>query len=323
LEEGGDAVETVEVGSMPNAEAAKEVAPRVSIAIPVYNGERYLAEAIESVLAQTYSDFELLIGDNASTDGTPEIIAKYAAQDPRIRPFRRPQNLGAGGNFTTLFEDSRGEYFKWLAADDKVAPVWLQTCVDALDGNPDAALAYTMLRPIDDEGAVMDRWPEQEAMVWPRGVVGRYRRLMDELTYGRQQGHGVRAWPMVYIWGLMRSSHLRTTALLRSHVNSDSNLLAEIILRGPYVEVPEYLNFVRVHKGAYSWGGLSFTEKQTYFDPGRAKNSLKTALDSRNRYFEFLKDVLRSGLNPYEKVVLLGYNLLRPVKLRFFFPHSS
>lgn len=312
------------MGPAPNTETAKGIAPRVSIAIPVYNGERYLAEAIESALAQTYTDFELLIGDNASTDGTPEIIAKYAALDSRIRSFRRPYNLGAGGNFTQLFEDSRGEYFKWLASDDKISPEWLQGCVDALDRKPEASLAYTMLRPIDDEGEVMDRWPEQEAMIWPKSVVGRYRRLMDELTYGRQQGHGIRAWPVVYMWGLMRSSHLGTTALLRSHVDSDTNLLAEIILRGPYVEVPEYLNLVRVHEGAYSWSRLSFDQKQTYFDPMRAKTAIRTAINAHSRYFEFFRDIWRaSRLNPYEKLVLLGYNLVRPIRRKFFFPRPA
>src|SRR5215207_1517689 len=107
--------------------------PRVSVGLPVYNGENYLAEAIDSVLAQTYQNFELIISDNASTDSTEEICRDYAARDRRIRYFREPQNRGAAWNFNHTFELARGEYFKWVAHDDVIGPQYLARTVDQLD----------------------------------------------------------------------------------------------------------------------------------------------------------------------------------------------
>ena len=107
--------------------------PRVSIGMPVFNGENYLAEALDSLLTQTFSDFELIISDNASTDKTEEICRAYAVRDQRIRYFRNQENLGASRNYNRVFELSSGEYFKWAAHDDLCAPEFLGRCVDVLD----------------------------------------------------------------------------------------------------------------------------------------------------------------------------------------------
>ena len=96
--------------------------PRVSVGIPVFNGERFLAETIESILAQTFKDFEIVISDNASTDRTEEICRSYAARDPRIRYNRNDTNRGAAWNHNRVFELARGEYFKWQSHDDFCAP---------------------------------------------------------------------------------------------------------------------------------------------------------------------------------------------------------
>src|SRR2546425_9420098 len=93
-------------------------APQVSVGLPVYNGERYLAEALDSLLTQSYEDFELIICDNASTDRTGEIARSYAAKDKRVRYARNDKNLGAGGNFRRGFALASGEYFRWAASDD-------------------------------------------------------------------------------------------------------------------------------------------------------------------------------------------------------------
>ena len=112
--------------------------PRVSIGLPVFNGERYLARAIESVLGQDFRDLELIVCDNASTDRTPEICAAYARRDARVRYFRNPRNLGAGPNYDRCFRLARGEYFKWAAHDDRLAPDYLSRTVAALDAAPEA-----------------------------------------------------------------------------------------------------------------------------------------------------------------------------------------
>jgi glycosyltransferase involved in cell wall biosynthesis len=120
--------------------------PRVSIGLPVYNGENYLAETLDSILAQTFTDFEVIISDNASTDRTETICRQYAAQDRRIRYLRNTSNLGAAKNYNRVFELSQGEYFKWNGHDDPLAPVFLERCVAVLDRHPGVVLCFARNR---------------------------------------------------------------------------------------------------------------------------------------------------------------------------------
>src|SRR3972149_8539793 len=95
-----------------------KINPRVSVGLPVFNGEQFLRQALDSVLAQTYPGFELIISDNASTDRTQDICEAYATRDKRIQYYRQSKNVGGGRNYNFVFEVSNGEYFKWLAHDD-------------------------------------------------------------------------------------------------------------------------------------------------------------------------------------------------------------
>ena len=104
-------------------------APHVSIGLPVYNGERYLSETIESILKQSYRNFELIISDNGSTDQTQRICKTYAAKDRRIRCVRHEINRGANWNFRYVFGLARGIYFRWSSADDLFSPDSLFCCV--------------------------------------------------------------------------------------------------------------------------------------------------------------------------------------------------
>src|SRR3989442_255266 len=142
--------------------------PRVSVGMPVYNGERYLAEAVDSLLAQTYEDFELIICDNASTDRTGEIARSYAARDTRVRYARNEKNLGAGGNFRRAVALASGEYFRWAASDDVCAPQSLARCVEVLDQEPAAVLAYPSTRFIDEHGRVTGRSEEHTSELQSR-----------------------------------------------------------------------------------------------------------------------------------------------------------
>ena len=100
---------------------------KVTIGIPVYNGEDFLEKAVDSLLSQTYEDFELIISDNASTDRTEEICRRYAAQDPRVKYVRNTENLGAAKNYNQLVDMAKGEYFKWAAHDDICLPIIIET----------------------------------------------------------------------------------------------------------------------------------------------------------------------------------------------------
>lgn len=103
----------------------KAMSPVVSIGMPVYNGEKYIREALDSLLAQTFAGFELIISDNASTDATEDICQEYAAMDSRIRYVRQPGNRGALANFKFVLDEARGEYFMWAAADDIWDSRWI------------------------------------------------------------------------------------------------------------------------------------------------------------------------------------------------------
>src|SRR5690349_18986725 len=107
--------------------------PRVSIGLPVYNGERFVGDAIQCVLDQTYSNWELIICDNCSTDRTLSICRTFADQDRRIRIYQNPRNMGVCFNYREVFRLSSGEYFKWMAHDDLFAPDFVASCVEELE----------------------------------------------------------------------------------------------------------------------------------------------------------------------------------------------
>src|SRR5262245_47700567 len=103
--------------------------PKLSICLPVYNGRRFLAAAVESILSQSFSDFELIIVDNASSDTTEEIARRFAAQDVRVRYFRNEKNLGAAPNFNRAFELARAPLVRWASHDDLWTPDAMKLCV--------------------------------------------------------------------------------------------------------------------------------------------------------------------------------------------------
>lgn len=215
-------------------------APKVSIGLPVYNGEKFLAQAIESILEQTFIDFELIISDNASTDETARICAEFAARDPRIRFFRQERNLGAAPNHQFTFFEALGEYFKWSAHDDIMEPTWLERCVEVLDGHPEVQLAFPLSLLIDEDGDVLRKHPAYGG------------RLMSSRPSERFCDFVCRQNDCIAIFGLTRRSELQTTELITAREESDRHLLAELALRGPWYEIPEYLFRRRQHGGAYS-----------------------------------------------------------------------
>ena len=122
--------------------------------MPVFNGERYIHETLDSILGQTFTDFDFVISDNASTDSTEEICRDYARRDERISFTRHAENRGASWNYGWVLANSSGPYYKWAAHDDLIATTWLERCVQALDDHPDAVLAFTGVAAIDADGVV-------------------------------------------------------------------------------------------------------------------------------------------------------------------------
>jgi glycosyltransferase involved in cell wall biosynthesis len=209
-------------------------APRLSIGLPVYNGDAFLAAAIDSLLAQTFTDFELIISDNASTDGTEAICRDRAARDPRVRYIRHDVNRGAMFNFNHVVELARGSYFKWAAHDDVHAPEFLARCVEALDRDPGVVLAFTKLVDIDESGTRIPflspalRWDSPHPNVRFRALCNPHHRCES-------------------VFGVMRLDALRRSFLISDYAGCDRVLLAQLSLMGRYYEVPEILFLHREH----------------------------------------------------------------------------
>lgn len=214
--------------------------PRVAIGMPVYNGERHLAHAVRSILGQAFTDFRLVILDNASTDATAAIAGELARLDPRVTYRRNPQNIGAAPNYNRVLALTESEYFKWQAHDDELAPTFLERCVAALDADPTAALAYTHVEEIDDSGRVLRVYDP----LW-QGVDA-----TDPLARFRARTR-YRGW-CTEIFGLIRSERLHGSMLMGSYPGADLSLIIELALRGRLVAVPEPLFRNRVHAGRYT-----------------------------------------------------------------------
>ncbi len=262
--------------------------PSISIGLPVYNGERFLREALDSILVQTFEDFELIISDNASTDGTEQICKDYAAKDPRIRYFRNDTNLGASKNFNRVFEFSSGEYFKWMSADDKCAPTFLEKCKEVLDRHPEVVLCYPKTNIIDEFGRIVRQYDDRLDLRFPRAR-DRFYQLFLRLSLSNA------------MFGLIRANLLSKTSLLGNYIASDIVLLAELTLYGQFFEVPEYLFFRRIHPQAAS-SDPSVERQQAHYDPKTVGN---ISLTSWRHLVEHLRSIKRAPLDLVEKLYLI------------------
>lgn len=227
---------------------------RVSIGMPVYNGARYLSAALDSLLKQTFSDFELIISDNASTDTTARICREYAARDRRIRYFRNDRNIGAAPNMNRVLELSAGEYFKWAAHDDLHAPGYLEKCIAVLDDKPLVVLCHSQTQHIDSNGVTISLENHLGGALTDSGGRTLYLHA-DESPQNVDSSHAYRRFSEVLnkrlacrdIFGLIRSDVLKSTPGLGSYFGSDRVLLAELALRGRFFHLSEYLFSWRNH----------------------------------------------------------------------------
>jgi glycosyltransferase involved in cell wall biosynthesis len=216
--------------------------PKVSLGMPVYNAERYIEEALDSLLAQTFDDFEIVISDNASTDRTEEICRGYAAKDERVRYTRNRANYGVIFNFNSVFRLSHGEYFKWCASDDVCDPDFLRRAVEILDQDPSIALVFSLIERIDEKGRSRRFVPGQITDRGSPGTVSspdpviRFRKLVRHIW-----------WVDAAFYGLMRADVLAQTSLHRYQRSGDQLLVTEMSLKGRLYEIPEVMFFSRYH----------------------------------------------------------------------------
>lgn len=229
--------------------------PPVAIGLPVFNGERYLGETIESVLGQRFGDFSLVICDNASTDATGEICRDYAARDGRITYHRNAENLGAAANYNLTFQRSSSEFFKWAAADDLLAPEFLDTCVEALRAAPPSVgLVYPRALMIDADGNAIGPYDDGLDLRQP-SPCARLRTFARRWSLGNP------------VFGLARRSTLARTGLIRPFAASDIVLLGELGLLGEVHELPQRLFLRRVHAAMSRQANVTQREVAAWFDP--------------------------------------------------------
>lgn len=241
------------------------------LGLTVYNGERYVAEAIKCALAQSFGDFELVISDNASTDATEDICRHYARQDRRIRYLRNDVNIGAGPNFNRAFAACQSPFYKWVAHDDLMAPSFLEQCMAVLRADAGVVLAHSELSLIDDDG--------QPLIEKPNGKVVDRHGNRHHNREPRHLGEGVDTpqrfaevlrrmnW-CTALFGVVRSDALRRTHLLGGYYEADRVLLAELALLGRFRQVSQPLFLKRCHAGVSVLKG--FRARARMMDPSIA-----------------------------------------------------
>jgi glycosyltransferase involved in cell wall biosynthesis len=273
--------------------------PKVSVGLPVYNGEQYLAESIESILAQSLGDLELIVCDNASTDGTEEICRDYLRRDRRVRYNRQPGNLGAARNFNAAFRLSTGEYFHWQSYDDIALPDFLLRCVQALEAEGSrVSVVFPRWTIIDERGAQVT--VEGSDYIW-RGQHPHQR--FEDLIGNRPNSLLRRCIP---VFGVMRRRLLEQTGLLRPYASSDEVLIVELALRGDLRELPEVLFLRRIHPKNYIRANLTAEARIAWFDPSKGRSFPM----SRTRLaLGYLARALEAPIPPGEKLRCLQAEL--------------
>lgn len=240
--------------------AADRNLPHVTIGMPVFNGELYIAQAIDSIVSQTFTDFELVISDNASTDNTERICRRYAAGDDRIRYYRSDRNRGAAWNHNRVVELAKGEYFKWQCHDDYCDRTFLEKCLAVLHQDPGVALCYSQFVRVNGQGRFLGA--KSSRVLGEAEPCARFRSMI----YRRDSCEE--------IYGITRTAVVKKTGLMGAYSNSDDTLLAELILHGRFREVPERLFFYRIHSGQSTKAYPSRSDRMTWFKPGAQRVSL-------------------------------------------------
>lgn len=262
--------------------------PVVTVGMPVYNGERYLAQALDSFLEQTFADFELVVTDNASTDRSADIARSYAARDPRIRYLRNDRNLGAAANYNRAFSEARGRYFKWAAHDDACQPGYLEQCLAVLEADPSLAGCYSAAVFIDEGGEVIGLEDEPLDYASERPSE-RLRRWVIEKDEG---------WCHP-VTGVIRSDVLARTRLIAPFAGSDVTLVAELLLHGGIARTPERLFYRRDHSGRSVEANRSMESRTEWFDTSAPRG--RAYMPWWRLGVEFSRAVARVPMSPLEK----------------------
>lgn len=272
--------------------------PRVSIGLPVYNGEPFLSRTLDALLAQTFGDFEVIVSDNASTDRTVAIVRDYAARDKRILLYENKQNYGAVYNYNRTLALASGEYFKWMAADDVIQPEFLARCVNVLNEQLAVVLVYAKSAFIDEHDRVIYCFDDvMKLPSWPSAPVARSRQMLQAIFRNGSAAN-------VVVFGLARTEALRTIRPLGSYFGCDYVAVTELALLGEIYEIPSVMAFYRRHQQSSStYKRPSAASQQQFYDPS-VTGRLRQEMQLRRRYAEVFRAIIQAKLGLPQRALI-------------------
>lgn len=262
----------------------QSVHPLVTIGVPVFNGERFIARTLDSLLNQTVMDFEIIISDNALTDDTQSICEDYARRDRRIRYIRQSDNFGAASNWNFLVHEARGKFFKWSSSSDYCSPVMLERCIGVMQDDASIALCYGRTQIVDED--------ERKIEICAGDTGYEDARPSDRFAHVRSSLQLNNP-----ISGVFRLDILLRTRLILYYPSGDLVLPAELALHGKLCMLPDVLLFRRKAFGTFTYM-LTPLELQRIYQP---KATVPMRLIRARRHMDYMISFLRAPIPISEK----------------------
>jgi len=213
--------------------------PKISIGLPVYNGEKFIRKCIESILEQTNRNFELIISDNASTDSTPDICQEFSIKDSRIKFVRQDENMGQNWNYNFLLEKAIGKYFVWVAADTIILPDFIEKSINLLESEKKIVGCISKIR-IDQN--YVDKFKKEKQILKKFGLVYRpYDTLPITGNYTERIRKYLEHFPWEMFYAVYRTRQLRESFVQDFFVGSDASLVLNLLRHGEIQVINEFL----------------------------------------------------------------------------------
>lgn len=259
--------------------------PKISIGMPAYNSQAHIGSAIEGLLAQTLGDFELIVSDNASTDGTRDVVESYAKTDSRIRYERQPTNIGANGNYSLLVRRARAEFFKWSSSSDWCSPTFLSRCAEELCSSSDSVLVVPRTRLFQGVPSVSQDYLE-DIEILEESPSARLASLTSGLALNNAMN------------GLIRTSALRRTRLIEPYLAADVVLMGHLALLGKFKLLPEFLLYRRMDATT----ATALQEKGAVWRHHYPQMTYRMLFQGTKRHVGWFRAVLSAPISTAERV---------------------
>ncbi len=271
----------------------------VSIGMPTFNGISHIRKAIDSLLSQTYRNFEFIISDNASNDGTSEVCQEYARKDGRIKYIKQKKNISGADNFNFLLQQAKGEYFMWASDDDVWGSRFIEECVEKFNADKEIIMVFSNFANIDENGNIIKNYIPQKFFAFEKDI---YRRLKKYLLFYVSEGKAN------LIHGLWVRKELVQVPIFGFSWGTDINFIFRSLIRGRFGLADKMLFFKRVKFCSPSKAPIPIKIFRAIFK--RIK-----ILFSRYFYTYFVDILLAKQLNFIDKLKLFFYNFLVAIRL--------